>query len=124
MSEDVEVAMYFTQEDTGDDVITDVLDSKAIALGVPTMMNNPFPRIGNVMYWFNCVNFKQTSSIKKALVFSSKGWGGGAVKKLESDLEGAGFEIFDDLETVFTPTEDVLEQCYQAGKELAKAIKE
>ncbi len=124
MSEDVEVAMYFTQEDTGDDVITDVLDSKAIALGVPTMMNNPFPRIGNVMYWFNCVNFKQTSSIKKALVFSSKGCGGGAVKKLESDLEGAGFEIFDDLETVFTPTEDVLEQCYQAGKELAKAIKE
>ena len=124
MSEDVEVAMYFTQEDTGDDVITDVLDSKAIALGVPTTMNNPFPRIGNVMYWFNCVNFKQTSSIKKALVFSSKGWGGGAVKKLESDLEGAGFEIFDDLETVFTPTEDVLEQCYQAGKELAKAIKE
>jgi flavorubredoxin len=124
MSEDVEVAMYFTQEDTGDDVITDVLDSKAIALGVPTMMNNPFPRIGNIMYWFNCVNFKQTGSIKKALVFSSKGWGGGAVKKLEADLEGAGFEIFDDLETTFTPTEDVLEQCYEAGKQLAKSIKE
>ena len=124
MSEGVEVVMYFMQEDAPDDVITDVLDSKAIALGAPTMMNNPFPRIGNTIYWFNCVNFKQTTSIKKALLFSSKGWGGGALRKLQPDLEGAGFEIFDTLETVFVPTDDVLDDCFNAGKELAKAIKE
>ncbi len=124
MSEGVEVAMYFMQEDAPDDVITDVLDSKAIALGAPTMMNNPFPRIGNTIYWFNCVNFKQTTSIKKALLFSSKGWGGGALRKLQPDLEGAGFEIFDSIETTFTPTDDVLDDCFNAGKELAKTIKE
>ncbi|MDD3408431.1 MULTISPECIES: FprA family A-type flavoprotein [Methanobrevibacter] len=124
MSEGVEVKMYFMQEDGADDVVSDVLDSKAIAVGAPTMMNNPFPRIGNTMYWFNCLNFKQTTSIKKALVFSSKGWGGGAVKKLEESLEGAGFEIFDDVETTFTPTEEILEECYEAGKKLAKTIKE
>ena len=29
------------QEDGPDDVITDILDSKAIALGAPTMMKKP-----------------------------------------------------------------------------------
>lgn len=33
------------QEDGADDVVSDVLDSKAIAVGAPTMMNNPFPHV-------------------------------------------------------------------------------
>ena len=69
MSEGVEVEMYFMQEDGPDDVITDILDSKAIAIGAPTMMNKPFPRIGNMLYWLDCVNFKGTGSEKNALIF-------------------------------------------------------
>lgn len=124
MSEDVEVKMYFMQEDGPDDVITDILDSKAIAIGAPTMMNKPFPRIGNMMYWLDCVNFKGTGSEKDALIFSSKGWGGGAVEKIQRDLEEAGFNVFDTLDVVFVPDEDVLEEAFQKGVELARSIKE
>jgi len=123
-SEGVEVVMYFMQNDFPDDVITDILDSKAIALGAPTMMNKPFPRIGNMMYWLDCVNFAGTTSNKNALVFSSKGWGGGAVKKLQEDLEKAGFNVSDTLDVTFVPDEEVLEEAFNKGVELAKSIKE
>ena len=124
MSEGVEVAMYFMQEDGPDDVITDILDSKAIALGAPTMMNKPFPRIGNMMYWLDCVNFKGTGSEKDALIFSSKGWGGGAVAKLQKDLEEAGFNVTDTMDVLFVPDEDVLAEAFEKGAELARSIKE
>ena len=124
MSEDVEVKMYFLQEDNPDDVITDILDSKAIAIGAPTMMNKPFPRIGNMMYWLDCVSFKGTGSEKNALIFSSKGWGGGAIAKLQSELETAGFTVTDTLDVLFVPDEDVLEEAFQKGVELARSIKE
>ena len=123
-SEGVEVVMYFMQNDFPDDVITDILDSKAIALGAPTMMNKPFPRIGNMMYWLDCVNFAGTTSNKNALIFSSKGWGGGAVKKLQEDLEKAGFNVSDTLDITFVPDEEVLEEAFNKGVELAKSIKE
>ena len=123
-SEGVEVAMYFMQYDGPDDVITDVLDSKAIALGAPTMMNKPFPRIGNMMYWLDCVNFAGTTSIKNALIFSSKGWGGGAIAKLQNDLEAAGFNVTDTLDVTFVPDEDVLQEAFDKGAELARSIKE
>ena len=124
MSEGVEAVMYFMQEDGPDDVITDILDSKAIALGAPTMMNKPFPRIGNMMYWLDCVNFKGTGSEKSALIFSSKGWGGGAVAKLQRDLEEAGFTVTDTLDVLFVPDEDVLAEAFEKGAELARSIKE
>ena len=123
-SEGVEVAMYFMQEDGPDDAITDILDSKAIALGAPTMMNKPFPRIGNMIFWLDCVNFAGTTSNKNALIFSSKGWGGGAVKKLQDDLESAGFNVTDTLDVTFVPDEDILEEAFNKGVELAKSIKE
>lgn len=123
-SEGVEVAMYFMQEDGPDDAITDILDSKAIALGAPTMMNKPFPRIGNMIFWLDCVNFAGTTSNKNALIFSSKGWGGGAVKKLQDDLESAGFNVADTLDVTFVPDEDILEEAFNKGVELAKSIKE
>jgi len=112
------------QEDGPDDVITDILDSKAIAIGAPTMMNKPFPRIGNMMYWLDCVNFKGTGSEKDALIFSSKGWGGGAIAKLQSDLESAGFNVSDTLDVLFVPDEDVLSEAFEKGAELARSIKD
>lgn len=123
MSEGVEAVMYHMESDYESEVVTDILDSKAIALGAPTMMNKSFPRIGNIMYWLDCLNFKGTTSEKNALIFSSKGWGGGAVKKLQDDLESAGFTIFDTMDAVFVPDEDIYAEAFKKGVELAKSIK-
>ena len=124
MSEGIEAVMYHMESDYESEVVSDILDSKAIALGAPTMMNKPFPRIGNLMYWLDCLNFKGTTSEKNALIFSSKGWGGGAVSKLQRDLEEAGFTVTDTLDVLFVPDEDVLAEAFEKGAELARSIKE
>lgn len=123
ISENIEVKMYFMQEDWESDAVSDILDSKAIAIGAPTMMNKVFPRIGNMMYWIDCLNFKGTTSNKNALIFSSKGWAGGAIKKLQTELENAGFTIFDTLDVEFVPDEDMYKEAFNKGVELAKSIK-
>jgi flavorubredoxin len=126
ISEGVDVSMHFLKEDHESDVVTDVLDSKAICLGVPTMMNNPYPNVGKLIYYFNCLSYANCGVHKKAVTFSSKGWGGGAIKKLNDALEGAGFDVLTDdaLDVQFLPSEDELEKAYELGKKMAQLIKE
>ena len=110
-------------DDDKSDAVTDVLDSKAIFVGAPTMMNNPFPGIGDVMYYLNCLSFGNIET-KKAVVFGSKGWAGGSARVLAANLEGAGFEVIEQMEIDFKPTEEQLEECYELGKKVAQMIKE
>ena len=123
LSEDVKVKAYFLHADERSAIVTDVLDSKAVCIGSPTMMNNPFPSLGDLIYYFNCLSFSKVGKTKKAVVFGSKGWSGGSNKKLATDLEQAGFEIFEQFDTTNVPSDDVLNQCYDLGKKLAKSIK-
>ena len=124
MSEGFEVKMYFLHEDDRSDVVTDVLDSKAICLGAPTIMNKPYPSVGDIIYYLDALNFKATGYTKKAVVFGSKGWGGGANKKMSAELEAAGFDVVDQFDTIFIPDDDVLDQCYDLGKKLAQSLKD
>lgn len=70
------------------------------------------------------LTLKQRDITKKAVVFGSKGWGGGANKKMSADLEAAGFDIVDQFDTIFIPDDDVLDQCYDLGKKLAQSLKD
>lgn len=124
MSEGVEVKSYFLHEDDRSNIVTDILDSKAILIGSPTMMNNPFPSLGDIVYYLTALNFKATTFNKKAVIFGSKGWGGGAIKKLSTDLEAAGFEIAETYDSTYIPDTKILEEAYEIGKKIAKEIKE
>ncbi|KZX17554.1 FprA family A-type flavoprotein [Methanobrevibacter filiformis] len=123
LSEDVEVKSYFLHEDERSAAVTDVLDSKAVCIGSPTMMNNPYPSLGDLIYYFNCLSFSKTGKTKKAVVFGSKGWGGGANKKLSADLKEAGFEIFEEYDTLNIPSDEILNECFEIGKKLGQTIK-
>ncbi|MDR2544852.1 MAG: FprA family A-type flavoprotein [Methanobrevibacter sp.] len=124
LSEGFEVKTFFLHPDERSNIVTDVLDSKAICLGSPTIMNNPFPSLGDIIFYFNCLRFDRTSLNKKAVVFGSKGWGGGAVKKLSNDLEQSGFEIFEEYDVFNIPHEEELNKCYEIGKRLAQSLKD
>ncbi|MCC7553134.1 MAG: FprA family A-type flavoprotein [Methanobacteriaceae archaeon] len=124
MSEGVEVKMYFLHEDNRSDAVTDILDSKAVFIGSPTIMNNPYPSLGDIVYYLTALNFKATTYTKKAVLFGSKGWGGGANNKLATDLESAGFDIAETYDTIYIPNSDVYDDCYEIGKKIAKEIKD
>ena len=126
MSEGVEAKMHFIRYDPESDILADILDSKAIVLGVPTMMNNPYPKIGNLLAYLSCVSPANTGVRKTAAVFSSKGWAGGAIPKLTESLTAAGFDVLEDeaVEEIYVPDENDLDKCYELGKKLAQMVKE
>ncbi|MDI6643449.1 MAG: FprA family A-type flavoprotein [Methanobacteriaceae archaeon] len=123
MAENVDVSMFFLHTDERSEIIKEILDSKAILFGSPTIFNGPYPSAGDIIYYLNGLTFNRTGSKKLAITFGSKGWGGGATRKLAEDLEKCGFNIFDKYEVNYIPTEDELEQCYMLGKKLAAEIK-
>ncbi len=61
---------------------------------------------------------------KLAGVFGSYGWSGEAVDEIETKLKDAGYRFgFDTIRVKFKPTEITLQQCKEAGTDLAQALK-
>lgn len=124
MSEGVDVAMYFLHVDERSEIVKDILDSKLVLFGVPTMHNEPFPSVGDIAYYLRGLRLDKTGKKKLAGTFGSTGWSGGATKKLAETLSACGFDALQGLEVSYVPSEDDLAQCYDWGRELALKIRE
>ncbi|WP_292460565.1 FprA family A-type flavoprotein [Methanothermococcus sp.] len=124
MSEGVDVAMYFLHHDERSEIVKDILDSKAVLFGIPTIYDEPYPSIGDIIYYLKGLKFGRTGLKRLAISFGSMGGEGGAVKKIAEELKECGFNVLDEYELYYVPTEDELEKCYNMGKRLAVRIKE
>ncbi|GAC1483028.1 MAG: hypothetical protein NVS2B14_21500 [Chamaesiphon sp.] len=61
---------------------------------------------------------------KLAGVFGSYGWSGEAVDEIETKLKDAGYCFgFDTIRVKFKPTDATLQQCKEAGTDLAQALR-
>lgn len=119
-----EVRCYCLTTDERSEIVKDILDSKAVFVGAPTMFNKPFPSLGDPMYYLEGLSFDKTGLKRKAVTFGSKGWGGGSVRTLSERLEEFGFDVVGKVETNFKPSEKVLDECFKIGKEVAESMKE
>lgn len=122
-SQDLDVAMYFLHEDERSNIVKDILTSKAVLLGVPTMFNQMYPSIGDLIFYLRGLNFARTGFKRKAVTFGSLGWSGEAPKLLAEELEKCGFEVKHQIRSTYMPTEADLEKCYEIGSSLASEIK-
>jgi coenzyme F420H2 oxidase len=123
MSEGVDVKMYYLHEDERSEIVKDILDSKAIALGAPTINDEPYPSVGDLMYYLRGLLFNRTGRERLAVTFGSRGGRGGSPHKLAEELQEYGFQIKEEYEAHFIPNQNELEQCFEAGKKLAGEIK-
>ncbi len=123
MGQDVEVVTYFLHQDERSEIVKDILDSKAVFFGSPTIFNSPFPSLGDIIYYLAGLRFDRTGFKKLSVVFGSKGWGGGATKKLVQELEDCGFEVSETLEVNYVPEEEDLDKCFEIGQKIAEKIK-
>ena len=123
MSQNVDVAMHFLHSDERSSIVTDIMDSKAVLFGVPTMFNQIYPSIGDLIFYLKGLNFGRTGRKRKAITFGSMGWSGEAPKILAEELEKCGFEVVDQLKVNYSPSEDELVNCYNLGAKLASEIK-
>jgi coenzyme F420H2 oxidase len=118
----VDVAVYFLHTDERSEIVKDVLDSKLVLFGVPTMHNEPFPSIGDILYYLRGLRFDKTGQKKLAVTFGSMGWRGGGTKKLADAVSACGFEVLQELEAYYVPSENELVEYFEVGKQLAARI--
>lgn len=117
--EGIEVKLFNLTQTDKSDVIKEVLESKAIIIGSPTLNNGMFPTVAAFLTYMKGLKPKN----KIGAVFGSYGWGGGAVKAVEGELKSTGVELLENITTRYIPDKDELEKCKKFGKEIAKKIK-
>jgi len=101
------------------DVMTEVLDAKAIVVGSPTLNNGLFPTVSDFLTYMK--GLKPQNKIGAA--FGSYGWSGEAVKLIKNELEAMKFEMLDeDLRIQYVPGKEALASCRRFGEKIGQAI--
>lgn len=111
------IKLMNTSKDDKTLVLTEVFKSKAIVVGSPTVNNGYLHSIAGILEMIKGMKLKN----KKAAAFGSYGWSGEATKLITEELKKSGFEIINDgIKVMWTPDEEMLEQCKELGEEIAK----
>jgi flavorubredoxin len=119
-SEGIEIALYnLALSDIGD-VAKDLVDSKAIILGAPTVLAGMHPLGVYAAYLVKALH----PPAKFSVVLSSYGWGASAVRHAQEILGSSKMEVVGAIEVNGPPTENDIKQIIELGKVLAKKIKE
>lgn len=101
------------------DVAGELLDAGALIVGSPTLNNNMFPSVADVLTYLR--GLKPANLVGG--VFGSYGWSGEATVQIRKVLEETGIEMVDDLLKVrYVPDEDVLDRCRGLGSAVAERL--
>ncbi|MHB9036914.1 MAG: FprA family A-type flavoprotein [Armatimonadota bacterium] len=118
--EGVSVKVMNLQVSHRSDVVTELLDSRAVVLGSSTLNNGILPRMADVLSYMK--GLRPANKIGAA--FGSYGWGGESVKLLNGAMEEMKFEIIDPgVRVNYVPTEADLAQCAELGRKVAASVK-
>jgi flavorubredoxin len=119
LAEGLEVGLHnLVYADLGD-VAKDLVDSRAIVLGTPTVLGGMHPL---AIYAAHLVKALRPP-LKYGAVLSSYGWGGGAVKQAAEILEPTKMEVVGAVEINGPPTDEVYGQVAELGRQLAAKVK-
>ena len=119
VEEGVEAKLLHLKLNHRSDIIEEMLDSKAILLGSPTLNNGMLPVMGDFLTYMKGLRPKG----KVFGLFGSYGWGGGAIKEIRKNLEEAKFEIWEkELGIQFPPDTEELKSAVQFGREFARKV--
>lgn len=102
------------------DVMTELLEAKAVVLGSATLNNGMLPRMADMLCYMN--GLRPVGKIGAA--FGSYGWGGEAPRLLNAALEELKFEIAEEpLRVNYVPTAEDVEKCVELGRKVASMVK-
>jgi len=120
-SEDIPVTMRALKTNHISDILTDVLFSRAILVGSPTLNNGMLPTVGAFLTYLKGLRPKKRIGFS----FGSYGWGGQAVKEIENIMENIGWEIpLESINIQYIPDGGELSKAKNIGQKLGKIIKE
>lgn len=120
LSKGIKVSKFdLSNADIGD-VARELVDSRAIVLGVPTVLGGMHPLGIYVSYLVKALR----PPLKYAVVLSSYGWGGGAIKQASEILGPTGLEVVGTHEINGPPKDVDYEKIDEFGEQLVKKIKQ
>jgi len=103
------------------DITTDVLFSRAILIGSPTLNNGMLPTMGCFLTYIKGLRPKKRVS----LAFGSYGWGGQAVGEIEAILKDMDWDLPQgNIRLKYIPDDDELTSVRNTGKEFGEYLKE
>jgi len=103
------------------DIMADVLNSKLILIGSPTLNNGMLPTVGAFLTYLK--GLRPLNRI--GFAFGSYGWGGQAVKEIEAIMAGLKWDVpFPALNAKWRPDDEMLQLAGERGKELARILRE
>ncbi|MHA1381823.1 MAG: FprA family A-type flavoprotein [Candidatus Helarchaeota archaeon] len=119
--EDVEARIYNLTLSDKSDIIKEVLDSRGILIGTPTLNNGMFPTVAGFLTYLKGLK----PPAKVAGAFGSYGWSpkGGQEAVIEELKEAKIPEIMEPIKYQFVPDPEELEKCVEYGREFAKKLK-
>ncbi len=101
------------------DIMTDVLDARAIIIGSPTINNQLYPTVADFLTYMK--GLKPQHKIGAA--FGSYGWSGESVKLIRHELESMKFDIIDPgLKIQYVPDKEGLDACFEFGKKIGELV--
>lgn len=103
------------------DVMTQVLNARAIILGSSTLNNGLLPRMAGFLMYMR--GLKPTKKIGAS--FGSFGWSGEAVGLMNNALEEMKIEVIEDgLRLKYVPDSDKLDECVAMGRRIGQKLNE
>ncbi len=119
--EGVEVRPMHLRNCHRSDVMTEVMDARAVIVGSPTINNQLYPTVSDFLTYMK--GLKPQNKIGAA--FGSYGWSGESVKLINKELEEMKFDIIDSgIRIQYVPDKDDKDACFVLGRKIGKAIKE
>jgi flavorubredoxin len=101
------------------DIMTEVLDAKAIVVGSPTLNNNLFPTVSDILTYMKGLKPKN----KIGAAFGSYGWSGESVKLINAELEAMKFDMIEPgMRIQYVPDSDGLASCIEFGRQIGRAV--
>jgi len=101
------------------DIMTDVLDAAAVVVGSPTLNNQMFPTVADLLVYMK--GLKPANKIGGA--FGSYGWSGEAVKLVAAELAAMKFTMVQGGPRLqYVPDNGGIEACVEYGKQIGAAV--
>ncbi|MBT8490417.1 MAG: FprA family A-type flavoprotein [Deltaproteobacteria bacterium] len=115
----VDVKLMSMAENHRSDVAYEVLDAGALIVGSPTLNNNVFPSIADVLTYLK--GLRPMNLIGAA--FGSYGWSGESIRQVEDVLKEMKVELVGEaVGTKHVPDSTVLDQCFSLGKMIGEQL--
>lgn len=102
------------------EVADEMLNAAALIVGSPTLNNNLFPSLADVLVYLKGLKFRTPF----AAAFGSHGWSGEAVKQVKEYLAAMGAEIVGEVKAQYNPGAEIEAACFELGQKVAKKVKE